>query len=93
METSGETTKECSREDVHYFYLSLTGRTGIDLSNYTLGEMTTINNELLTEKQIDRACAAQSSDMLPKFPPSPEELEAKKRAMEARINQQFAGLG
>jgi len=55
--------------------------------------MTTINNELLTEKQIDRACAAQSSDMLPKFPPSPEELEAKRKAMEARINQQFAGLG
>ena len=52
----------------------------------------TINREISTEKQIDRACAAQSSDMLPKLPPSPEELDAKRRAMEARINQQFAGL-
>lgn len=52
----------------------------------------TINRELQTEKQIDRACAAQSSEMLPKFPPSPEDLAAQRAAMETRINQQFAGL-
>jgi hypothetical protein len=54
--------------------------------------MVTLNREAQLEKQIDRACAAQSSEMMPRIPPSPEEIAARKRAMEAKIKQQFAGL-
>lgn len=92
MEGGGKATEECNREDFHYFFLSLTARIGIDLSNYTIGEMVTLSREAQFEKQIDRACAAQSSEMMPKIPPSPEELKARKAAMEAKIKQQFAGL-
>jgi len=51
-----------------------------------------MNREYELEKQIDRACAAQSSEMLPKIPPSQKELEAQRKVMEAKINQQFMGL-
>jgi len=51
-----------------------------------------MNRAYELEQQIDRACAAQSPDMLPKTTPSQKELEARKRVMEAKINQQFAGL-
>lgn len=54
--------------------------------------MLTISKEHATDKQIDRACAAQSPDMLPNTPPSPEEYLAKRKAMEASINAKFAGI-
>lgn len=45
--------------------------------------------EALLDKQIDRACAAQSDDMMPKLPPSPEEKAAKKKQIQAQINAKF----
>jgi hypothetical protein len=54
--------------------------------------MLALNYEFDIEKQIDRACSAQSAEMLPKVPPSLEEVEAKRTAMDARIKSQFNGL-
>jgi hypothetical protein len=54
--------------------------------------MLTLNREANFQKQIDRACAAQSAEMMPKIPPSPQEIAARKAAVEARIKQQFAGF-
>jgi hypothetical protein len=53
--------------------------------------MILINEEYEIERSIDRACAAQSSDMLPKLAPTPEEAAAKKLAMEKRIQAKFRG--
>jgi len=54
--------------------------------------MITIQSERRIETQIDRACAAQSSELLPKLAPTKDELEARKKQIEAKINARFAQL-
>lgn len=39
--------------------------------------------------QINRACSAQSPEMLPKTPPTPVDKEAKIRNINAKINSYF----
>lgn len=87
----GEATKGPQYQDVVGFVHRVIGRLGIDPSDYTVGELISINEEYEIEKSIDRACAAQSTDLLPKFAPTAEEKAAKKKAIEARINAKFAG--
>ena len=53
--------------------------------------MIVINEEYEIEKGIDRACSAQSTDLMPKLAPTPEEVQAKKLAMERRIQAKFKG--
>jgi len=50
--------------------------------------MITISDEYDLHKQIDRACAAQSAEMMPKIS-SPENSAAMKEAMKAKINARF----
>jgi hypothetical protein len=82
-------SKETNEEELRFFVLSLIARTGINPDRYTYGELITIANEADYETQVDRACSAQSSDMLPKRPTTPQEMQAKKAAIAAHINSQF----
>jgi len=49
----------------------------------------TIYHDLETQRQIDRACAAQSSEMLPKMPTPPEVKAAQKEALRKRVEKYF----
>jgi len=51
--------------------------------------MITMSREYNMDKAIDRACAAQSPEMLPKIPVS---KEAQKASIEAKIKAQFESL-
>lgn len=52
-------------DDLEEFILRLIAKTGINPHDYTFGQMVFINETYDTERQIDRACAAQSPDLLP----------------------------
>ena len=63
-----------SEQDVRKFILGVVGKLGIDPYQYTFGELVDINQVYEREKQIDRACAAQSPEMLPRDEISTEKL-------------------
>jgi hypothetical protein len=51
--------------------------------------MITISDEYEYNKQIDRACAAQSAELMPKPITTPESVKAEKAAMKAKIEARF----
>lgn len=72
MEGSQEGTK-LTEKAIRRFILSLVGKLGLDPYQYTFGQLVEIHKIYEREKQIDRACSAQSPEMLPK-----DEVDQKK---------------
>ena len=64
MEGSEERTK-ITGEDVEEYLLRGIARLRIDPGLYSFGQLSLMIEESDTQKQIDRACAAQSNEMLP----------------------------
>ena len=59
--------------------IRIIGKTGIDPTLFTFGEIFLIGKEYNFQKQIDRACSAQSPDMLPETNDSSKLQDAQER--------------
>lgn len=71
-----------SREELREFVLKLIARTGINPDTYTMGELFLIAKEHNYQKQTDRACSAQSPDMLPKSDKELSDIEEARRRVD-----------
>ena len=67
--TSPQTSKERNAESnpviIKQLIYEFVGKTGTDISRFTLGEVLAIIRAREEEIQINRACSAQSSELLP----------------------------
>ena len=88
MEDNEASTEKLEKHQIHAFITRFRAGTGIDPGEFSIGEIVDMANEHNRQRQIDRACAAQSPEMLPKDEMD-EPLEDQRKQIEQTINRFF----